>query len=106
MYVKLVVSALILIALLISAFQNREMFDLRFLLWDFRLPATALVLYSAVAGAAFVAVLALPGLVRGRIRIKKLDKEICGLREAYMSDQGEQQPAGQEPSKRAKVSAA
>ncbi len=67
MYVKCGASAVLLAGLLIAAFQNQTAVDLRFVLWDLNMPFWALVLYASAVGAAIVAVLVLPKLVRGRI---------------------------------------
>lgn len=91
MYVKLGVSAVFLVGLLIAALQNKTAFDLRFILWNFRMPFSALVGYSATAGAAVVAFLALPKLLSNHMRIKRLDREVCKLREACIPKEGEHQ---------------
>ena len=81
MYVKLGLLAIILVGLFVSVFQNQTTFDLRFIIWDINLPFRALVLYLAAAGAVMVAILALPRLVSGHMRIKRLNREIHELKE-------------------------
>ncbi|MFZ0448034.1 MAG: lipopolysaccharide assembly protein LapA domain-containing protein [Desulfatiglandaceae bacterium] len=79
MYLSLIVTFLLLLVLVIASIQNTAPLELRFILWRLQMSLTALVFYSAVVGAAIVAVLSLPNLASKHLKIRKLNKKVSNL---------------------------
>ena len=80
MYISLTVTFLLLLGIVIISLQNSIPVVLTFITWDLHMPLTALVLYSSLIGAAIVAVLALPKLMRKSLDVRSLHKEIRRLK--------------------------
>jgi len=81
MYLSLIVTFILLLGLVVAGIQNTTPIDLKFLAWVFQLSITGLISYAAVLGAAMVALLTLPGLVRQVLRNRSYRKEMRELRQ-------------------------
>ena len=76
MYLSLIITFLLLLGIIVASIQNSIPLDLKFFTWKLRLSLTALMFYSALIGAAIVAVLTLPKLVSKGLKVRGLNKEI------------------------------
>jgi uncharacterized integral membrane protein len=81
MYLSLIVTFLLLMGLVVSAVQNTDPIQLKFLAWMFQMSLTGLIFYAALLGGAVVAVLTLPRLARQALRKRSLRKETAELRQ-------------------------
>ena len=80
MYLSLIITFLLLLGIIVASIQNNVSLDLKFFIWNLRLSLAALIFYSALMGAAIVAILTLPKLVSKYLKIRTLKKEIDGLK--------------------------
>ena len=80
MYFSLVITFLLLLGIIVASIQNNISLDLKFFTWKLPLSLAALIFYSALIGAAIVAILTLPKLVSRYLKIRGLKKEIEGLK--------------------------
>jgi uncharacterized integral membrane protein len=80
MYLSLIVTFLLLMGLVVSAVQNTDPIQLKFLAWMFQMSLTGLIFYAALLGGAVVAVLTLPRLARQTLRKRSLRKETAELK--------------------------
>lgn len=80
MYISLILTFILLLSIIITGAQNSMPLELKFITWKLQMSNTVLIFYSAVAGAAIVAVLALPKLAVKYLRVRSLNKEISGLK--------------------------
>ncbi len=82
MYLSLIITFLILLALAITGIQNSmPPLDLKLIAWNHQMSLTALIFYSSLFGGAVVAVLSLPKLVKKSLQVRKLNKELYDLKE-------------------------
>jgi len=81
MYLSLIVTFLLLMGLVVSAVQNTDPIQLKFLAWMFQMSLTGLIFYAALLGGAVVAVLTLPRLARQALKKRSLRKETAELRQ-------------------------
>ena len=79
MYFSLIISFLLLLGIIVVMIQNDMALDLKFFTWKLQLSLAALVLYSAVIGAAIVAILSLPKLGSKYLKIRRLRKQLNEL---------------------------
>jgi len=84
MYVSLIITFLLLLVIIITAIQNSMPLDFKFFTWNFQLSITALIFYSSLIGAAIVAVLALPKLVKKFFHARTMNREINKLKEKIL----------------------
>jgi uncharacterized integral membrane protein len=80
MYLSLIITFLLVLGLIIAGIQNGMDIDLKFFAWRLQMSFMALVFYSALIGAAIVAVLSLPKLVSKSLSVKRLRKELYGIK--------------------------
>ena len=80
MYFSLIITFLLLLGIIVASIQNNVSIDLKFFSWKLQLSLAALMFYSALIGAAVVAILTLPKLVSRYLKIRGLKKEIDGLK--------------------------
>ena len=90
MYIPLIVTFLILLIIIIAAIQNNMTADMNFIVWKFTLTLSALMVYSAILGAAIMAVLALPKLAMKHLKVRRLNKEIVELKKKAIDMEQEQ----------------
>jgi uncharacterized integral membrane protein len=81
MYVTLIVTFLLVLAVVIPGMQNNTPVTLKFFFWDIEATLTALIFYAALLGAAIVAILILPKLARKYLDIRNLRKQLASLKE-------------------------
>lgn len=81
MYLSLIITFLLLLAIVITGIQNSMPLELKFIAWNHQMSLTALIFYSSLFGGAVVAVLALPKLVKKSLQVRKLNKEMYNLKE-------------------------
>ena len=81
MYITLIVIFLLILAVVIPGIQNNTPATLKFFLWEIEATLTALVFYSALLGAAIIAILLLPKLARKYLDVRNLKKQISVLQE-------------------------
>lgn len=80
MYITLIVTVLLLLAIVIGSIQNTMSIDLKFILWEYKTSVTVLIFYSSLIGAAIVAVLTLPKLTIKSFKLRRLNREINVLK--------------------------
>ena len=80
MYFSLIITFLLILGIVVASIQNNVSMDLKFFTWKIQLSLAALMFYSALIGAAIVAVLTLPKLVSRYLKVRSLKKEIEGLK--------------------------
>ena len=91
MYLSLIITFLLLLGIIVASIQNNVSLDLKFFIWNLRLSLAALIFYSALMGAAIVAILTLPKLVSKYLKIRTLKKEIDGLKIKTVEPEKQQQ---------------
>jgi uncharacterized integral membrane protein len=79
MYVTLIVTFLLVLAVVIPGMQNNTPVTLKFFFWDIEATLTALIFYAALLGAAIVAILILPKLARKYLDVRNLKKQLSAL---------------------------
>jgi len=75
MYFSLIITFLLLLVVIITAIQNSMPLEFKFFAWKLQISITALIFYSSLIGAAIVAVLALPKLVRKSLDVRRLHRD-------------------------------
>jgi uncharacterized integral membrane protein len=80
MYLILIVTFMLILAVLIPGIQNNTPATFKFFFWSIEATITALVFYSSLIGAAIVAILALPKLARKHLDIRNLKKQLSFLK--------------------------
>ena len=80
MYLSLIITFLLLLALIITSIQNSMPLELKILTWKLEMSLTALIFYSSLFGGAIVAVLTLPNTVKTHLRAKKLNGHVYDLK--------------------------
>jgi len=80
MYLSLIITFLLLMGIIVAGIQNSISLNLKFFTWEFQLSLAALMFYSALIGAAIVAVLTMPKLVTRYLKMRGLKKEIDELK--------------------------
>jgi len=84
MYVSLIITFLLLLAIIITAVQNSMPLDFKFFTWKFQVSISAVIFYSSLIGGAIVAVLALPKLAKKSIHGRSMNREIHKLKEKIL----------------------
>ena len=79
MYITLIVTFLLILAVVIPGIQNNTTTALKFFFWEIEATLTALIFYSALLGAAIVSILILPKLARKYLDLRKLKKQLSVL---------------------------
>jgi len=79
MYITLIVTFLLILAVIIPGVQNNTPTTLKFFFWEVEATLTALIFYSALLGSAIVAILILPKLVRKYLDVRNLKKQLSLL---------------------------
>lgn len=85
MYFSLIITFLLLLGIIVASIQNSMPLEFKFFTWKLQISLTALILYSAVLGAAIVAVLTLPRLFSKYLKVRGMSKEISGLKSRIMA---------------------
>ena len=80
MYLSLIITFLLILGIVVASIQNNVSMDLKFFTWKLQLSLAAVMFYSALIGAAIVAVLTLPKLVTRYLKIRGLKKEMDELK--------------------------
>lgn len=80
MYFSLIVTFLLLLVVIVTAIQNSMPLEFQFFAWKLQISITALIFFSSLIGAAIVAVLTLPKLVRKSLDIRRLHRDINKLK--------------------------
>lgn len=75
MYLSLIIAFLLLLVVIVTAIQNSMPLEVKFFAWKLQISITALIFYSSLIGAAIVAVLALPKLVRKSLDVRRLHRD-------------------------------
>jgi uncharacterized integral membrane protein len=78
-YFSLIISFLILLFLVVAGVQNSTPLQMKLGWWTLQMSLPAVLFWAAVGGAAIVAVLSLPKLVRKSYQTKRLHKEVARL---------------------------
>jgi len=79
MFILAFIAVLLLLGIVVLAIQNGMPLDVKFIFWQFKTSVASIVLVSAVAGAIFIALLTLPGLIKKYFRERKLTKQVGQL---------------------------
>lgn len=80
MYVSLIITFLLILAIIAASLQNSMPLELKFLAWNLEISLTALIFYSSIVGAAIVAILSLPKLISKHLKVRSLTKELQRLK--------------------------
>ena len=80
MYFSLIAAFLLILAILITSLENDMLLDLKFLTYRLQMSLAALIFYSSLFGAAVVAVLALPKLIKKYFQIRSLNRKTYELK--------------------------
>ena len=80
MYLSLIITFLLLLGLIIAGIQNSISVELKYFTWQLQMSLMALIFYSALIGGAIIAVLTLPKLVHKSLVVRRMKKEIYGLK--------------------------
>ena len=80
MYFSLIITFLLLLGIIVASIQNSMPLEFKFITWKLQMSLTALILYSAVLGAAIVTVLSLPKLFSKYLKVRSMSKEISRLK--------------------------
>lgn len=75
-WVTLVIGAILLILLLVFVLQNQESLDVKFISWEFSMPAGVLILLAAIIGALVMALVAAMRIFQLRHRARKANKSM------------------------------
>lgn len=89
MYITIIVSFILILAVAIPGIQNNTPVTLKFFLWDIEVSLTALIFYSALLGAAIAAILMLPKLARKSLDLRSLKKQISTLQKKAVDTKAE-----------------
>jgi len=89
MYFSLIITFLLLLGIIVASIQNSMPLEFKFIMWKLQMSLTALILYSALLGAAIVAVLSLPKLFSKYLKVRGMRKEISGLKSRIMALENE-----------------
>ena len=81
MYITLIVTFVLVLAIVIPGIQNNTPTTLKFFFWEIEATLTALIFYSALLGAAIIAILILPKLARKSLDVRNLKKQLSALKE-------------------------
>ncbi|RJR43336.1 MAG: LapA family protein [Desulfobacteraceae bacterium] len=81
MYLSLIITFLILLALVITGIQNSMPLELKFVVWNLQMSLTALIFCASLFGGAIVAALTLPKLVKKSFQVRRLNREMVALKE-------------------------
>jgi len=84
MYVSLIITFLLLLAIIIPAIQNSMPLDFKLFIWKFQVSITALIFYSSLFGGVIVGVLALPKLAKKSFHERSMNREIHKLKEKIL----------------------
>ena len=76
---SIIFSLLILFCLFVAGFQNNAPLQIEFAWWNLQMSLAATIFWSAVAGAAIIALLSLPKLAQKVLEARRLRKEVKRL---------------------------
>jgi lipopolysaccharide assembly protein A len=91
MYFSLIITFLLLLGIIIASIQNSIPLEIKFITWKLHLSLTALMFYSALIGAAIVAILTLPKLVSKGLKVRGLNKEINEMKRKTLEPEKKQE---------------
>jgi len=83
MYVSLIVTFLLVLGITVFALQNDAIITIKFFVWEFNYTQVAVILGSALAGAAIMAVLTWPPLMRKHLKARRLARQIRDLEKKH-----------------------
>jgi len=89
MYITLIVTFVLILAIVIPGIQNNTPATLKFFFWEIDATLTALIFYSALIGAAIVAILILPKLARKYLDLRNLKKQLSVIKEKAIESDGD-----------------
>ncbi len=81
MYITLIITFLLMVIVIVPGIQNNIETTLKFFFWEIEAPLTSIIFYSALLGAATVAVLILPKLARKYLDVRNLKKQLSAFKE-------------------------
>lgn len=79
MYFSLITAFVLILGVTIFSLQNGKSLEVKFLAWNFETSLLGIVLAAALVGALIVAVFALPSMIKGRLREKRLVRQLQQL---------------------------
>ena len=81
MYITLIITFILILAVVIPGIQNSTPATLKFFFWEIEATLTALIFYSALLGGAIIAILILPKLARKSLDARSLKKQLAAVKE-------------------------
>lgn len=79
MYVSLIVTFLLILGITIFALQNDTLIAIKFFIWEYTYTQVAVILGSALVGAAIMAVMTWPHMIKKHFKARKFARQICDL---------------------------
>ena len=71
---------LITFTVFLTMLQNSMPLTIKFLTWNLQMPLAVLVLASSLFGGSIIALISWPKVIKANLAVKRLKKEIVGLR--------------------------
>ena len=80
MHILLAIGFVLALIISIFAVQNSTyLIPIKFLLWEFKTSSIIIIMSSAAFGAIITAIFSIPGHLKNKLKIKKLNKKIKGI---------------------------
>lgn len=92
MYFSLITAFILILGVTIFSLQNGKSLEVTFLIWNFETSLLGIVFASLLIGALIVTVFALPRLVKGRLREKRLVRQVQQLEKQSAPQEGNVPP--------------
>jgi uncharacterized integral membrane protein len=95
MYISLIVTFLLVLGITVFALQNDTIIAIKFFIWEYNYTQVAVILGSAVVGAAIMAIMTWPQTIKQHLKTRKLSRQVRELeqkhkeRENQLMTQGE-----------------
>jgi len=83
MYVSLIVTFLLVLGITVFALQNDTMITIKFFIWEYNYTQVVVILGSALAGAAIMAVMTCPPLVKKHFTARRLARQVRDLEKKH-----------------------
>ena len=79
MYISLIVTFLLVLGITIFALQNDTTIAIKFFIWEYSYTQVVVILGSAVVGAAIMAIMTWPNMIKTHLKTRKLTRQMRDL---------------------------
>jgi len=79
MYVSLIVTFLLVLGITVFALQNDTIIAIKFFIWECKYTQVAVILGSAVVGAAIMAIMTWPHTIKQHLKTRRLSRQVREL---------------------------